>query len=85
MVGEPPLRFAWWRSRKLQCSFTLDFWIDGGWYVGKLREVPSVFSQGESLEELKTNIQDAYRLMVEEAPPLPVAAFRSTEVQVEAG
>ena len=45
--------------------FTLDFWIDGGWYVGKLREVPNVFSQGESLEELKANIQDAYRLMNE--------------------
>ena len=66
-------------------SFTLDFWIDDGWYVGKLREVPNVFSQGESLEALKTNIQDAYRLMVEEAPSLPVATFRSTQVQVEAG
>ena len=69
----------------MQRSFTLDFWIDDGWHVGKLREVPNVFSQGESLEALKINIQDAYRLMVEEAPPLPVAAFRSTEVQVEAG
>ena len=66
-------------------SFTLDFWIDDGWYVGKLREVPNVFSQAESLEALKTNIQDAYRLMVEEAPSLPVATFRSTQVQVEAG
>lgn len=56
----------------MQHSFTLDFWIDDGWYVGKLREVPNVFSQGESLEELKTNIQDAYRLMMEEAPSLPV-------------
>ena len=69
----------------MRCSFTLDFWIDDGWYVGKLREVPNVFSQGESLDALKTNIQDAYRLMVEEAPSLPVATFRSTEVQVEAG
>ena len=69
----------------MRCSFTLDFWIDDGWYVGKLREVPNVFSQGESLEALKTNIQDAYRLMVEEAPSLPVATFRSTQVQVEAG
>ena len=50
------------------CSFTLDFWIDDGWYVGKLREVPNVFSQGENVEELKTNIQDAYRIIVDEAP-----------------
>ena len=46
--------------------FTLDFWMDEGWYVGKLREVPGVFSQGESLEELKTNIQDAYDLMMQD-------------------
>ena len=49
-------------------SFTLDYWIEDGWYVGKLREVPNVFSQGESLEELKDNIQDAYQLMTEDAP-----------------
>ncbi|MDE0554667.1 MAG: type II toxin-antitoxin system HicB family antitoxin [Candidatus Poribacteria bacterium] len=47
-------------------SFTLDFWIDDGWYVGKLREVPSVFSQGANLEELKINIKDAYDLMMAE-------------------
>ena len=46
--------------------FTLDFWMEEGWYVGKLREVPGVFSQGESLEELKMNIQDAYNLMMQD-------------------
>ena len=65
-------------------SFTLDFWIDDGWYVGKLREVPNVFSQGESLDELKRNIQDAYQLMMAEAPTLPVSAVRSTDVRVKA-
>ena len=48
-------------------SFTLDFWMDDSWYVGKLREVPGVFSQGESLEALKTNILDAYCLMMQDA------------------
>ena len=47
-------------------NFTLDFWQDEGWYVGKLREVPGIFSQGESLEELKVNIQDAYDLMMQD-------------------
>ena len=46
--------------------FTLEYWVDEGWYVGRLKEVPSVFSQGESLEELEKNIRDAYHLMVEE-------------------
>lgn len=63
-------------------SFTLDFWIDEGWYVGKLREVPGVFSQGESLEELKENIQDAYSLVMQETMQLPVEKFNSTELEM---
>ena len=45
--------------------FTLEFWQDGAWYVGRLIEVPGVFSQGETLEELRENIQDAYDLLME--------------------
>ena len=47
-------------------AFTLEYWQDDGWYVGKLREIPGVFSQGESLQELEENIEDAYRLLMEE-------------------
>lgn len=47
-------------------EFTLEFWEDDGWYVGKLREVPGVFSQGETLAELEENIADAYRMISEE-------------------
>ncbi len=46
--------------------FTLEYWMDEGWYVGRLKEVPSVFSQGESVEELEENIKEAYQLMMEE-------------------
>jgi predicted RNase H-like HicB family nuclease len=53
----------------MQRKFTLEYWIDDGWYVGKLHEVPGVFSQGESLDELEENIRDAYSLMIEE--PIP--------------
>jgi predicted RNase H-like HicB family nuclease len=45
-------------------KFTLEFWEDDGWFVGRLIEVPGVFSQGETLEELKENIRDAYRIML---------------------
>ena len=44
-------------------QFTLEFWPDGDCFVGRLLEVPGVFSQGETLEELQENIQDAYDLM----------------------
>ena len=64
-------------------SFTLDFWMDEDWFVGKLREVPGVFSQGESLEELKANIQDAYDLMMQETMQVPVKKFRSTELKMD--
>jgi len=46
--------------------FTLEYWLEEGWYVGRLKEVPGVFSQGQTLEELKENILDAYNLMIEE-------------------
>ncbi len=46
--------------------FTLEYWIDEGWYIGRLKEVPGVFSQGETLHELEDDIRDAYKLMTEE-------------------
>ena len=32
-------------------SLTLEYWIDDGWYIGRLKEVPGVFSQGETLTD----------------------------------
>ena len=46
--------------------FTLEYWQDDGWLVGRLKEIPGVFSQGETLDELKENIIDAYQMMLEE-------------------
>ncbi len=64
-------------------TFTLDYWLDDGWYVGKLREVPGIFSQGETFEELKQNIQDAFILMSQDAPSIPVQNFKSAELQMK--
>ena len=50
----------------MEHHFTLEYWIDDNWYVGKLKEIPGVFSQGESIEELESNIKDAYALLLEE-------------------
>jgi len=63
--------------------FTLEYWIDDGWYVGRLKEVPGVFSQGETLEELEENIQEAYHLMLEEGEDLPRAGSQTKEIGVE--
>lgn len=57
--------------------FTLEYLRDGAWFVGRLLEVPGVFSQGATLDELRENIRDAYDLMVtQERSPAPAAAVR---------
>jgi predicted RNase H-like HicB family nuclease len=64
-------------------QFTLEYWKDGKWLVGRLLEVPGVFSQGETLDELRENIQEAYELMVtQERPDAPTSAERQ-DVELE--
>ncbi len=46
-------------------KMTLEYWEDEGWLVGRIVEVPGVFSQGETLDDLKENIQDAYKLVLQ--------------------
>ncbi len=65
-------------------SFTLEYWKDDGWYVGRLKQVPGVFSQGETLEELEENVRDAYRLMTEdEAEGVPQVDTLTEELAIE--
>ena len=65
--------------------FTLEYWMDERWFVGRLKEVPGVFSQGKTLEKLKENILEAYSLMIEEEEEaLPdVVKSKIKEIQVE--
>ena len=48
----------------MEKTFTLEYWIDDNWFVGRLKEVPGVFSQGENLQELEENIRDAYMMVL---------------------
>jgi predicted RNase H-like HicB family nuclease len=50
----------------METHFTLAYWIDENWYIGRIKEVPGVFSQAESLEELEINIVDAYKMVLQE-------------------
>ena len=65
-------------------DFTLEYWMDDGWFVGRLREVPGVFSQGETLDELVVNVQEVYHLMLEDALPPITTETRTMEVGIEA-
>ena len=51
----------------MQRRFTLEYWMDEGWYVGRIKEVPGVFSQGETLDKLEDNITDACRMVAKES------------------
>lgn len=64
-------------------TFSLEYWLDDNWYVGKLKEVPGVFSQGKTLEELEENIKEAYRLMMEEEISLPGKEISIKEIGVD--
>lgn len=64
-------------------SFTLEYWPDAGGFVGRLREVPGVFSQGDSLAELEDNIRDAYTLILADGVGVDRHAVQRKEIEVE--
>ena len=63
-------------------TFTLEYWQDGGWFVGRLRENPSVMTQGETMAELEENIRDAYQLMMETEPAPTAEQVQTVEITV---
>ena len=65
-------------------SFTLEYWVDDNYYVGKIKEVPGVFSQGETLVELEENIREAYDLMLEEAVQPQQSGMETKEITIGA-
>lgn len=64
-------------------QFTLEYWQDDGWFVGRLREVPGVFSQGETLAELEVNVADAYELVMADAAAVPPGSAKSKPLTLD--
>ena len=64
-------------------TFTLEYWDDDAGYVGRLKEVPGVFSQGATIPELEQNIRDAYQLMIADAEEVPSLNARQRDITVE--
>ena len=50
-------------------TMTLVYWKGEQFWLGKLLEHPEIMTQGESLEELESNIRDAYPLMAMDDVP----------------
>jgi predicted RNase H-like HicB family nuclease len=72
-----------WRIEFMKRQYTLEYSLDDGWCVGRLKEVPGVFSQGESLKELEGNIRDAYKMMMEDQAGIPFTGVKTKEIGVE--
>jgi len=83
-MGKYSARMMSAQEVQMQRTFTLEYWLDDGWYVGKLREVPGVFSQGETLDELEENIREAYDLMLEEAVQPQQSGMETKEITIGA-
>jgi predicted RNase H-like HicB family nuclease len=65
-------------------NFSLEYWLDDGWYVGRLKEVPGVFSQGKTVKELEENVRDAYKCMLDVEHPPENKDVLVKEIMVEA-
>jgi predicted RNase H-like HicB family nuclease len=63
-------------------TFTLEYWQDEGWYVGRLKEVARVASQGPTLAELEDNIRDAYQLMTDTEPAPTAGPVLTRDIEV---
>jgi len=68
----------------MERRFTLEYWIDDEWYVGRIKEIPGVFSQGATLEELEENIADAYKMILAEKDEyIPSVEIKEKDVSLQ--
>lgn len=69
----------------MNTKLTLEYWTDEGWYIGRLKEIPGIFSQGETIKELEENIIDAYKLIMEDMKDdiIPIADVNVKEIRIE--
>jgi predicted RNase H-like HicB family nuclease len=70
---------------EMRRCFTLEYWPDASGFVGRLREVPGVFSQGDTLAELEENIRDACATVLAEEPSEPRREVERKEIEVTLG
>jgi predicted RNase H-like HicB family nuclease len=57
------------RRKAMQNTMNMVYWKGEQFWVGKLLDHPEIMSQGESIEELETNLREAYLLMAMDDVP----------------
>ena len=63
----------------MEKRLTMVYWKGERFWLGKLLEYPEIMTQGETVEELETNIKDAYKLMVMDEVP---GDYQTKEISV---
>jgi predicted RNase H-like HicB family nuclease len=56
---------------------------ESGWYVGQIEEVPAAISQGETIEELKANLLDALKLILDTNKEITEQEYSGKDVIIE--
>ncbi len=56
---------------------------ESGWFVGQIEEVPAAMSQGETIEELKENLIDALRLILDTNKEITEKEYSGKQVIIE--
>lgn len=60
-------------------NYVVERCADTGMYVGYVPGFPGAHSQGESLDELRTNMQEVVEMLLEDGEPSLEAEFVGTE------
>jgi len=60
-------------------NYVVEKCSDTGMYVGYVPGFPGAHSQGESIDELRTNMQEVVEMLVEDGEPELEAEFVGTE------
>lgn len=63
-------------------ALTLDYWKDADVYVGRIRELPGISSQGRSVAELEANVRAAYELAKLDRMPRVGAEVRAKLIRL---
>lgn len=56
---------------------------ESGWFVGQIEEIPAAISQGETIEEVKANLLDALRLIMDTNKEITEKEYLGKEVIFE--
>jgi predicted RNase H-like HicB family nuclease len=55
-------------GEEMKKPHTLVYWEDTGKYVGRIRELPAISAQADTLEELEESLKLAYKALITNIP-----------------